>query len=311
MMEHRSVLLDESIEGLHIKPEGIYVDATLGRGGHSEKILELLTTGHLYGFDQDETAICETKVRLKKYNHNMTYIHRNFEYIQEELAKLGIHKVDGILFDLGVSSPQFDNASRGFSYRYDGRLDMRMNQEQDISAYEIVNTYSEQELKKIIYEYGEDKFASSIAKQIVNKRQEAWIETTFQLVDVIKSALPQKVLNKKGHPAKKTFQAIRIAVNKELEVLQNSLQQALDLIDIQGRICVITFHSLEDRIVKQQFASVCKREKVDKRVPVQDFEKEELPFQLITNKPVLADQAELNDNRRSHSAKLRIIERKR
>lgn len=308
-MKHVSVLLHETVDSLNVKPDGIYVDGTLGRAGHAKYLISKLTTGHLYAFDKDEQALEESKTNLEGYLDKITMIHSDFSSMKEELNKLGIEKVDGIMMDLGVSSPQFDDSERGFSYRFDARLDMRMNQEQDLDAEKVVNTYSEKELIRILREYGEERYAMSIAKAIVKKRAIKPIHTTFELVDVIKSALPAKELRKKGHPAKQTFQAIRIEVNGELVALQRGLQEALDLLDLNGRCAVITFHSLEDRIVKNTFKDYSSAPFVEPRIPLKVEQMEQASFQLINRKPILATQEELNENNRSHSAKLRVIER--
>lgn len=308
-MKHVSVLLHETVDSLNVKPDGIYVDGTLGRAGHAKYLISKLTTGHLYAFDKDEQALEESKTNLEGYLDKITMIHADFSSMKEELNKLGIEKVDGIMMDLGVSSPQFDDSERGFSYRFDARLDMRMNQEQDLDAEKVVNTYSEKELIRILREYGEERYAMSIAKAIVKKRAIKPIHTTFELVDVIKSALPAKELRKKGHPAKQTFQAIRIEVNGELGALQRGLQEALDLLDLNGRCAVITFHSLEDRIVKNTFKDYSSAPFVEPRIPLKVEQMEQASFQLINRKPILATQEELNENNRSHSAKLRVIER--
>lgn len=308
-MKHVSVLLHETVDSLNVKPDGIYVDGTLGRAGHAKYLISKLTTGHLYAFDKDEQALEESKTNLEGYLDKITMIHADFSSMKEELNKLGIEKVDGIMMDLGVSSPQFDDSERGFSYRFDARLDMRMNQEQGLDAEKVVNTYSEKELIRILREYGEERYAMSIAKAIVKKRAIKPIHTTFELVDVIKSALPAKELRKKGHPAKQTFQAIRIEVNGELVALQRGLQEALDLLDLNGRCAVITFHSLEDRIVKNTFKDYSSAPFVEPRIPLKVEQMEQASFQLINRKPILATQEELNENNRSHSAKLRVIER--
>ncbi len=305
--KHIPVLLDETIEGLNVKPDGIYVDGTLGRGGHSSEVLKKLTTGHLYCFDQDIQAINESKPRLEQISNKFTLINNNFKNMKEELNKLGIEKVDGIMFDLGVSSAQFDEQDRGFSYRFDARLDMRMNQQATLSAYDVVNNYSLQELTKIIIDYGEDKFAYQIAKEIVKSREIKPIETTFELVDVIKKALPNKVLSKVGHPAKQTFQAIRIEVNDELNVLKEALKSTVSLLKSKGRMCVITFNSLEDRIVKDFFNSLAKEVQSSRRLPVQQIE---LDYSLVNRKVIIATDEELEKNNRAKSAKLRILERK-
>ena len=306
-MKHVSVLLNETIEMLNVKEDGIYVDCTLGRGGHSSEILKRCPKGHLYAFDLDKNAIEESTPRLASVGENFTCVHEPFENLGKVLDSFGIEKVDGILMDLGVSSPQFDDGKRGFSYRENARLDMRMNQEQSLSAYEIVNTYSVEELTRIFREYGEDPFAYKIAKKIEEVRQNQPIETTFDLVEVIKMALPAAVLRKKGHPAKKVFQAIRIEVNQELSQLEIVLKEGLKRLKPNGRMVVITFHSLEDRMVKDIFKSVAVAKKVDKRLPQVGIEK--LEYRLLNRKPVLASQEELDVNNRAHSAKLRGIER--
>ena len=306
-MEHVSVLLKETIEMLNVKEDGIYVDCTLGRAGHSSEILKRCPNGHLYAFDLDRNAIEESTPRLQAIGNNFTCVHEPFENLGRVLDSFGIEKVDGILMDLGVSSPQFDDGARGFSYREDARLDMRMNQEQSLSAYEVVNTYSVEDLTRIFKTYGEDPFSYKIAKKIEEVRQNQPIETTFELVDVIKSALPAAVLRKKGHPAKKIFQAIRIEVNQELAQLEIVLKEGLKRLNLNGRMVVITFHSLEDRMVKDIFKSVAVAKKVDKRLPQVGIEK--LEYHLVNRKPVLASEKELENNNRAHSAKLRGIER--
>ncbi len=308
MFNHVSVLLNETIEGLNIKEDGIYVDCTLGGGGHSAEILKRLTTGHLYCFDQDENAIVAASQRLSQISSNFTIIHANFVCLKDELLKLGVQSVDGIVFDLGVSSPQFDDGERGFSYNYDAKLDMRMNQQQDLSAYEIVNTHSYQELVKILYKYADEKFAKQIAREIERHRQEKPIETTFELVEIIKEAIPAPARRKGGHPAKRTFQALRIAVNDELNVFDKALNQALSLLNNGGRIAVITFHSLEDKICKYTFQEVTKEPDLPRGMP---FVPENMKpkYKKITRKPIVAGEEELARNHRSHSAKLRIIER--
>lgn len=309
MMKHYSVLLNECIEGLSIQEDGIYVDGTLGRGGHSSEILKRIPKGHLYAFDRDISAIKESTPRLQEIGNNFTCIHSAFSNLKEELHKLGVDGMDGMLLDLGVSSPQFDEADRGFSYRFDAPLDMRMDQSQELSAYTIVNTWSYEELVSIFYRYGEENFSKQIARKIEQAREKKRIETTGELVKIIKSALPMKVLNKKGHPAKKIFQAIRIAVNDELGELETVLKDALDLLHVGGRLCVISFQSLEDRIVKETFASYSKPKQIDKRIPILPQDMEEVSYRLINRKPILANEEELSENNRSHSAKLRIIER--
>lgn len=308
-MEHYSVLLNECISYLNIKEDGIYVDGTLGRAGHSSEILKRLTNGHLYSFDKDLDAIDKCTPILQSISNQFTLIHNDFSSMKEELKQRGVVGIDGLLLDLGVSSPQFDEAARGFSYRFDARLDMRMDQSQSLSAYEVVNEYPYEDLVRIFFQYGEEKFAKQIARKIEKSRSEKAIVTTFELVEVIKSALPAKVLNSKGHPAKKIFQAIRIEVNNELSSLKKTLDTMIPFLNIGGRICVISFHSLEDRIVKETFNAYTKADKVDKRIPLLPNEIEEKPYRLVERKPILADDKELEENKRSHSAKLRVLER--
>ena len=308
MGKHIPVLLNETIAGLNIKPDGIYIDLTLGRGGHSGEILKKLNKGHLYGVDQDQEAIDESQKYLETISTNFTIIHRNFSELDQILQEYDIKYADGILMDLGVSSPQFDEGDRGFSYREDAPLDMRMDQRQSLTAYDIVNRYSLDEIFKILRDYGEEKFAYSIAKSIVKAREEKPIKTTFELVDIIKKSKPMKELAKAGHPAKQSFQALRIAVNDELNVLEIALRKALQALRPHGgRLAVITFHSLEDRIVKNIFKDAAVSEGNRYNIPLQVEEKE---YQLITRKPIVASEEELEINHRSASAKLRIIERK-
>lgn len=311
MEEHVSVLLNEAIDALNIKKDGIYVDLTLGRGGHSSKILEKLTTGKLYCFDQDKEAIEQSRPRLEKISSNFEIIKSNFRYFKEELEKRGINKVDGILMDLGVSSPQFDNEERGFSYKGSARLDMRMDQEQSLDAYEVINNYSLNELCRIFREYGEDKYYYQIARKIVQNRIDSPIETTDELVDIIKSCKPQKELMKKGHPAKQIFQAIRIEVNDELGALKEALQKAIDMIDKNGRIVVISFHSLEDRIVKNMFNSVAKIQGDRLNLYTLPDEIEKPKYELVNNKIIVPSEKEMEVNSRSKSAKMRILTRTR
>lgn len=308
MGKHVPVLLNETISGLNIKPDGIYMDLTLGRGGHSGEILKQLKSGHLYGVDQDIEAINESEKYLKTISSNFTLIHQNFSSLEEILSENHLDYVDGILMDLGVSSPQFDEGDRGFSYRENARLDMRMDQRNPLTAYDIVNKYSLDEIFKILRDYGEEKFAYSIAKNIVKARESKPIETTFELVEIIKKSKPMKELAKAGHPAKQTFQALRIAVNDELNVLEICLRKALKALRPHGgRLAVITFHSLEDRIVKNIFKEATVVEGSRHDIPVVNEEKE---YQLVNRKPIIADEKELEINHRSASAKLRIIERK-
>ncbi|KOY74009.1 Ribosomal RNA small subunit methyltransferase H [Apilactobacillus kunkeei] len=307
---HETVLLKEAVDGLNIKPDGIYIDCTLGGGGHSARILSQLTSGHLYSFDQDEVAIEYNKTNLKQYidEDKVTFVRRNFRYIQEEMNKLGIQSVDGILYDLGVSSPQFDDASRGFSYQHDARLDMRMDQRNPLDAWKIVNEWPYEKLVKIFFRYGEEKFSKQVARAIERNRENHSIDTTEQLVDVIKEGIPAAARRHGGHPAKKVFQALRIAVNDELGALEESLEKAIDLIDVSGRVSVITFQSLEDRLVKTMFKEKTTIEDLPSGLPIipDDMKPD---YKLINRKPILPSDDELRDNHRSHSAKLRVIER--
>ena len=306
-MEHIPVLLNEVIAGLNIKSSGTYVDLTVGRGGHSSEILARLKEGHLICVDQDEEAIVASKARLSQISNNFTIIRANFSSLEEILNDLNIKEVDGILMDLGVSSPQFNEKERGFSYKEDARLDMRMDQRQELTAYQIVNSYSLEELNKIFRDYGEEKYAYSIAKNIIKARENAPIETTFQLVEIIKKSKPMKELKKVGHPAKQVFQALRIAVNDELNVLSKTLKIALNHLAPEGRLAVITFHSGEDRIVKNIFKEAAVS--VGNRYDGPQLEKEK-EFVLINHKPLTASEEELERNHRSASAKLRIIAKK-
>ena len=307
MEKHVSVLLKESVDALNLKEDSVIVDCTLGYAGHSSYILKRIKRGALFAFDQDSEAIRHSTERLKAIGTNFTIINSNFVNLKEELAKRGVEKVDGILFDLGVSSPQLDDASRGFSYHEDARLDMRMNKDNPLSAYEVVNNYEEQDLVNIFYKYGEDKFSKNIARKIVEYRKNKKIETTLELVEIIKSAVPMKERLKK-HPARQIFQAIRIEVNHELDVLEPSLEQALSMLKVGGRVAVITFHSLEDRIVKNIFKEKCKIDEKVKGLP--NIPDEYLPdFKLVVNKAILPSEEELEKNSRSRSAKLRVIER--
>lgn len=310
VFEHKSVLLEETIEGLNIKPDGIYVDGTLGGGGHAYEVCcRLNDTGRFIGIDQDAAAIEAAGARLSDFGEKVTIIRSNYCNMKSELQKIGIDKVDGIVLDLGVSSYQLDTAERGFSYREDAPLDMRMDTRQTLTARDIVNDYSEMDLFRIIRDYGEDKFAKNIAKHIVMEREKGSIETTGQLTEIIRQSIPMKFQKNAGHPAKRTFQAIRIECNKELEVLRDSLDDMIDMLNEDGRICIITFHSLEDRIVKGIFKKnenpctcpssfpVCVCGKVSKG-------------RVVTKKPILPSEEELEWNSRSKSAKLRIFERK-
>ena len=307
--KHKSVLLYETVDELNIKPDGIYVDGTLGGGGHSYEIAGRLSEGgRLIGIDQDEDAIKAASKRLEPYMDRVTIVRNNYCNMDKVLDELGIDKVDGIMLDLGVSSYQLDAADRGFTYNVDTALDMRMDQRQEITAKDIVNEYSEFDLYRIIRDYGEDRFAKNIAKHIVAARQEKPIETTFELNDIIKAAIPMKVRATGGHPSKRTYQAIRIELNKELEVLENSIDMMIDRLKPEGRLCIITFHSLEDRIVKTRFRNnenpctcppsfpACVCGKVPKG-------------RGITRKPVVPTDEEINENSRSKSSKLRVFER--
>ena len=307
---HKSVLLEETIEGLNVKPDGIYVDGTLGGAGHAVEVCSRLSAkGRFIGIDQDQDAIIAASERLAAYEDRVTIIRSNYCYMVNELRNLGIHQVDGILLDLGVSPYQLDNEERGFTYRVDAPLDMRMDQRQTRTAADIINGYEEKELYRIIRDYGEDKFAKNIAKHIVAARQEQPIQTTGELTEIIRRAIPMKIQAAGGHPAKRTFQAVRIELNRELDVLRESLDGMIGMLGDGGRICIITFHSLEDRIVKTIFRKnenpctcppdfpvcVCGRKSMGK---------------VITRKPILPGAAELEDNSRSKSAKLRIFERR-
>ncbi len=306
--EHKSVLLQETVSGLHVKPEGTYVDGTLG-GGHAYEVSKKLSDlGRIIGIDQDDAAILAAKNRLKNFGSKVTFIQSNYCHMREELLKFHITGVDGILLDLGVSSYQLDETERGFTYREDALLDMRMDRRNSYTAKNIVNEYSEQELYRIIHNYGEEKFAKNIAKHIVLFRKTKEITTTGQLVEIIKGAIPMKVQKTMGHPAKRTFQAIRIELNQELEVLKNSLEDMITLLNPGGRICVITFHSLEDRIVKSIFRRsehpcICPPD-----FPVCVCGKKSLG-QVVTRKPIVPSKEEIQENKRAKSAKLRIFER--
>ncbi|MDD3809382.1 MAG: 16S rRNA (cytosine(1402)-N(4))-methyltransferase RsmH [Erysipelotrichaceae bacterium] len=310
MFEHISVLKEEAITGLNIRPDGIYVDCTLGGAGHSKEILKRLTTGHLYCFDQDDQAIAYARGQLEQVGENFTIIRSNFRYLKQELEARGIERVDGILFDLGVSSPQFDQSDRGFSYNYDARLDMRMDTSATKDAYQVVNEYPYEQLVRILFKYADEKFAKSIARQIEKARMVKPIETTFELVEIIKDAIPARARRTGGHPAKRTFQALRIEVNDELAVFETALDDALDMIKVNGRIAVITFHSLEDKICKYTFNEVTKLKDVPRNIPViPDYLQPK--FRLVNRKAIVAGDIELETNKRAHSAKLRIIERVR
>lgn len=312
MFEHKTVLLEETINGLAVNPDGVYVDCTLGGGGHAEYLLTKLgTKGHLYAFDQDQQALEYVQKKLKKYieQDQLTLIQSNFRSIKSALNEKDISVVDGIYYDLGVSSPQFDQADRGFSYRMDAKLDMRMNRQQSLSAFEVVNEWDYDDLVRIIYRYGEEKFAKRIARRIEAQRKVQAIETTGQLAELVKEAIPAATRRSGGHPAKRTFQAIRIAVNDELMALEESLDQGLSLLNQNGRLAVISFHSLEDRLVKQMFKQVSSVPETPRNLPI--LTQQEAEYRLVNRKPIVADEIELAENRRAHSAKLRIIERVR
>ncbi|WP_100373300.1 16S rRNA (cytosine(1402)-N(4))-methyltransferase RsmH [Bacillus sp. FJAT-45037] len=311
MFTHITVLKEESVKGLAIKPEGIYVDCTLGGAGHSSLILEQLSEeGHLYAFDQDDTALNHAKEVLAPFEGKFTLVRSNFRFLREELAKHGVSKVDGVLFDLGVSSPQLDEAERGFSYHQDAALDMRMDQTAPLTAFQVVNEWEFNRLVSIIARYGEEKFAKQIARKIEAHREKKPIETTGELVEIIKEAIPAPARRTGGHPAKRTFQAIRIAVNDELGAFEEALEDAIAITNLKGRVCVITFHSLEDRLCKEIFKEKSKRPDLPKGLPIipEGFEPE---LSLITRKPIIAGDQELTANNRSRSAKLRIAEKQK
>ena len=302
---HKTVLLNEAIDNLNVKEDGIYVDATLGFGGHSGLILKRVKRGFLFAFDQDEMAIEYSDKKLSEIGNNYEIIKSNFVNLKEELNKRGINKIDGIVFDLGVSSPQLDIPERGFSYHNDAPLDMRMDRDKEFSAYDVVNTYSYNDLVRILREYGEEKYASSIANNIIKTRENKKIETTLELVEVIKKSMPYKAM-KDSHPARKTFQAIRIEVNNELGVLRDALEEAIEMLNVGGRISVITFHSLEDKIVKEIFNKYSKVDSSLSKLPF--ITKEYLTkFKLIAN--ITPSKEELEENNRARSSRLRVIER--
>ena len=309
MFNHKTVLLDEAVNGLNIKADGIYVDCTLGGAGHSHQILtELPEKGKLYAFDQDEIAIQNAKDKLASFGERFQIIKSNFLYLEDELAKRNIDKVDGILYDLGVSSPQLDTPERGFSYHHDAPLDMRMDTDASLSAYHVVNEWTYEALVRIFFQYGEEKFSKQIARKIEAARVEKAIETTGELVELIKEAIPAPARRKGGHPAKRVFQAIRIAVNDELKVFEQSLHQAIRLLNSGGRISVITFHSLEDRICKATFKKESENPDLPHGLPI--IPEEYKPqLKLITRKPITPSEEELEHNNRARSAKLRIAEK--
>ncbi len=309
MFNHTTVLLKETVDELNVRPDGIYVDCTLGGAGHSEYLVQQLSEqGRLICFDQDTTAIENAKIKLAPYIDRVTFVHSNFRYLQQELANLGISKVDGVLYDLGVSSPQLDNAERGFSYHQDAALDMRMDQTAPLTAFEVVNEWSYAELVRIFYRYGEEKFSKQVARKIEEAREKSPIETTGQLVELIKAGIPAAARRKGGHPAKRIFQAIRIAVNDELGAAEESLQQALDVIDVGGRVSVITFHSLEDRLTKTIFKEVSSVPELPPGLPIIPDHLQP-KYKLVNRKPILPTEEELAVNNRSRSAKLRVIEK--
>jgi 16S rRNA (cytosine1402-N4)-methyltransferase len=310
LFDHITVLKKESVDALNIKPDGIYVDCTLGGAGHSSLILSKLDTGHLYAFDQDDTAIENAKQVLKEHEGKFTIIKSNFRFIKNELSKLGVKKIDGVLFDLGVSSPQLDEADRGFSYQHDAQLDMRMDQTSELTARQVVNEWSFNELMKVISRYGEEKFAKQISRKIEAAREKKEIQTTGELVEIIKDAIPAPARRTGGHPAKRTFQAIRIAVNDELNAFEEALQDSIELLNIGGRIAVITFHSLEDRACKNILKKASTGPELPPGLPI--IPEEYKPtLKLITRKPIVPGENELEDNRRSRSAKLRVAEKQK
>jgi 16S rRNA (cytosine1402-N4)-methyltransferase len=309
MFKHTTVLLEEAAEGLTIDPDGIYVDCTLGGAGHSEYIVKQLSSkGRLIAFDQDDTAIENAKVKLAPYMGRVTIIKSNFRHLREKLTEYGIDHVDGVLFDLGVSSPQLDTPERGFSYHHEASLDMRMDLHAPLTAYEIVNHWPYEQLVRIFFQYGEEKFSKQIARKIEAYREQKPIETTLELVDVIKEGIPAPARRTGGHPAKRIFQAIRIAVNDELQVFEDALEQAMEVINPGGRVSVITFHSLEDRICKAAFKKASTPPPLPPGIPIipDEFKPK---FKLITRKPILPSEQELEANNRARSAKLRIIEK--
>lgn len=307
-LSHKPVLLEECLEALAIRPEGTYLDGTLGRAGHSLEIVKRLTTGRLIGIDQDAAAIEAARVRLADYMDKVTLVRSNFSHLGEILQELQVDGVDGMLFDLGVSSPQLDDPARGFSYMHDAPLDMRMDERAPLSARDVVNDWSQEELRRILYEYGEERYAPAIARAICRRREERPIETTFELVDIIKSAMPAAALREKQHPAKRSFQAIRIAVNGELDVLPPMLEAAADGLRPGGRLAVISFHSLEDRIVKKTMQELARGCICPPEFPVCVCGRKP-KVKLITRKPIVSQEAELEDNPRARSAKLRVAER--
>lgn len=309
MFEHYSVLKEEMIQGLAVRSNGTYIDCTVGGGGHAEQIASKLDQdGLLVAFDQDIDALEAAKKRLATYQDRVLFINNNFRNLKDELLHHDIRYIDGILFDLGVSSPQLDRGERGFSYQHDAPLDMRMNQNQKLNAYEIVNKWPYEQLVSIFFKYGEEKFSKQVARKIEAYRKVRPIETTHQLVDILKEAIPAPARRKGGHPAKRIFQALRIAVNDELVAFNDALDQAASAVDINGRIAVITFHSLEDRVCKQAFKKWSTRKETPRNLPIIP-EEHQAPFKQITRKPIQPGEGELQQNRRSRSAKLRIVEK--
>ncbi|MCL2080217.1 MAG: 16S rRNA (cytosine(1402)-N(4))-methyltransferase RsmH [Oscillospiraceae bacterium] len=307
-MEHIPALLRETIEGLNIKPNGIYIDGTLGRGGHCLEIVKRLTTGKVIAIDCDSQAIEESKEKLSKYQDKIKYVHGNFGGIASILCEENVEKADGMIFDLGVSSAQLDDGSRGFSYMQDAKLDMRMDKENTLTAFEIVNNWREDELRKIFFDYGQEKYSKAVAREIVKKRSKKTVETTFELNEIILAAMPPFARREKQHPSKRCFQALRIAVGDELGILAKMLETAPQLLKIEGRICVISFHSLEDKIVKKTFADHAKQCICPEKAPICSCGKKPI-LKLITRKPIIADSLEIEANPRVRSAKLRIAQR--
>lgn len=306
--KHISILLKECIEGLNIKDDGIYIDGTIGGAGHSKEIVKRLRNGLLIGIDQDINALKKSEEVLIDYKDKVKLVHNNFKNTKLILRKLGIDKVDGVLLDLGVSSHQFDEQERGFSYRFNAKLDMRMDRTNKLTAWDVINEYTEEELKRIIKEYGEEKWSSRIAKFIVQEREKKSIDTTFDLVEIIKKAIPLAVRREGPHPAKRTFQAIRIEVNKELEILEKAVKDIVDILNPGGRLCIITFHSLEDRIIKETFKYLNRDCICPKELPICTCNKRK-EVNIVTKKPILPSKSEIENNNRARSAKLRIIEK--
>ena len=306
--QHKSVLLQECVDGLNIKPDGIYLDGTLGGAGHSRRIAQKLTSGRLIGVDRDPVALAAAGERLAEFGSRVTLVHDNFENIAAILDSLGLSKIDGMLFDLGVSSPQLDDGARGFSYMTDAPLDMRMNREDSLTAWDVVNTWPREELRRIFFTYGEERYSPLIAAAIERKRAEKNIETTLELADVIRSAMPAQALREKQHPAKRVFQAIRIAVNDELGAVEKMMAAAPDRLNPGGRLCVISFHSLEDRIVKTGMQEAARGCTCPPQFPVCVCGKKPR-VKIVTRKPIVSGETELEENPRARSAKLRIAER--